>query len=351
MTFLTSIAVFGASTLLLAGGAVAVEPTPTPTPGPQPGAVRVLSTQEVQDVLLEPTDFDGPFSVEDSADPAIAPTTCLERLDFLPTGAASGSRSLTDDLYTVVISGLSSHESVEEATAVMAAAKFVALGCPEIDVEGMKLAVKVSDGPEVGADDQFMITLEPGAEAAEMFKAELLYQRIANDVGYVGVLSADQPPPVDLAPVATRFHDKLSAASQGRPIPLTDLQAAHRLPLGGTYQGTRSTVSVSEPQAYTPTESALAEEGHHIMVTATVTNQGTDVMPTDMITSSATCDGVEAAPIDDHVGGLALAPPADINEGETVSWNLGYTVPKAGCELTVVMTYAMSDNIYFTGKA
>src|SRR5688572_8545675 len=111
MTFLTSIAVFGAGTLLFAGSAVAAEPAPTPTPSPAPGAARVLTDQEVQEVLLHPSDFDGNFTIEPGDNAGIAPTTCLDRLDFLPKGAASASRTLTDDLFTVVLSGVSSYES------------------------------------------------------------------------------------------------------------------------------------------------------------------------------------------------------------------------------------------------
>ncbi|GIH07967.1 hypothetical protein Rhe02_60340 [Rhizocola hellebori] len=351
MTFLTSIAVFGAGSLLMAGAAVSVEPTPTPTPSSPPGTARVLTMQEVKDILLEPADFEGPFIVEDSAGTDIAPMTCLERLDYLPQGATSGSRTMTDDMYTVVLSGISSHSSAEEASGVLAAAEFVARGCPEIDIDGMKLKVTVSDGPDVGSDDQFLITLDPGVNKAELFKAELLYERVGNNIGYVGVLSADEPPPVDTSATAQRFHDKLNAASLGEPIPLTDEQAARRLALGATYQGTRSTVTVSTPKPYPTSGSAPAPQGRAIAVTVTVANQGTEVMPKDQITSTASCDGIEAAPIDNAAGGLGTSPPTDIAAGQTVSWDIGYIIDRDACELTVVMTYAMNDHIYFTGPA
>ena len=351
MTFLTSIAVFGAGTLLFAGSAVAVEPAPTPPPSPAPGTVLVLTDQEVQEVLLHPSDFDGPFTIEPGADSGIAPTTCLDRLDFLPRGVTSASRTLTDDLYTVIISGVSSFESVPEATSVLTAAKFVVAGCPEIEIEEMRLSVQISDGPDVGSDEQFMLTLAPIADEASPLKAELLYERVGNNVGYVGVLSADEPAPVEMAAVAQRFHDKLFAASLGEPIPLTDQQAARRLALGQTYQGSRSTVTVSVPKPYTPTDSASVVDGYHLTVTATVANQGAEIMPSTMITSTATCDGVEAAPIIDPAGGLEESPPTDITTGQTASWNMGYTVPEAGCELVVTMTYAMSDDIHFIGTA
>jgi hypothetical protein len=351
MTFLTSIAVIGAGTLLFAGSAAAVEPAPTPTPSPAPGAVHVLTEQEVQEILLHPSDFDHPFTAEPGPAAGIAPTTCLDRLDFLPQGVTSGSRTLADDFYTVVISGVSSHESAQQAGGVLTAAKFVASGCPELDIEDMTLSVEISDGPAVGSDEQFMLTLVAGDDEQVPLKAELLYERVGNNVGYVGVLSADEPAPVDMTAVAQRFHDKLSAASKGEPIPLTAEQAARRLALGETYQGTRSTVTVSQPSPYTPADSTDLGDGYHLTVTATVENQGTEVMPAIMISSTATCDGVEAARIIDPEAGLTDSPPSDIAPEQTVSWSLAYTVPAAGCELDVVMTYAMFDDIHFTGKA
>jgi hypothetical protein len=305
----------------------------------------------VQEVLLHPSDLDHPFTAEPGPAGGIAPATCLDRLDFLPPGTTSGSRTLTDDFYTVVISGVSSHESAEQADGVLSAAKFVALGCPQLDIEDMTLAVQLSDGPAVGSDKQFMLTLVPGDAEQVPLKAELLYERVGNNVGYVGVLSADEPPPVDMAAVAQRFHDKLSAASKGEPIPLTAEQSARRLALGETYQGTRSTVTVSKPEPYTPADSTTTAQGYHFTATATVENEGTEVMPAIMISWSATCDGVEAQRIVDPAAGFGDSPPSDIAPGQAVSWSLGFTVPAPGCELDVVMTYAMFDDIHFIGKA
>jgi hypothetical protein len=197
-----------------------------------------------------------------------------------------------------------------------------------------------------------MLTLVPSADEASPLKAELLYERVGNNLGYVGVLSADEPPPVEMTAVAQRFHDKLSAASLGEPIPLTDQQAARRLPLGQTYPGTRSTVTVSTPEPYVPADSAGTQEGRNITVTATVSNEGTEIMPAEMITSSATCDGLDAPAIIDPVAGLPDSPPSDIEADQIVSWSLGYTIPETGCqELIVTMTYAMSDDIHFIGSA
>jgi len=352
MTFLAWIAGFGVAGLLFAGGAAAVEPTPTPEPSPGQAGVRILTDEEAQNVVLQPSDLDGSFMVEPGASLGIGPS-CLDVLDYLPGGATSASRGLTDDLFTLVLSGVSSYDSVERAGAVLNAAELVARECPEVDVQGTKLAVRVSDGPQVGSDSQFMLTLLPGAELESPLQADLIYQRVGNNFGFVGVFSGDELPPADIASTAQRFHDKLSAASLGEPIPLSSLekqQAARQMALGETYQGTRSAVTVSVPKPYTPTDSATVEAGRHLVVTATIDNLGTEVMPRDMITSSATCDGIDAPAIIDPTGGLATGPPGDIAGSTVVSWDMGYTVPQEGCELVVTMTYALNDNIHFAGK-
>jgi hypothetical protein len=69
-----------------------------------------------------------------------------------------------------------------------------------------------------------------------------------------------------------------------------------------------------------------------------------------MISSSATCDGNDAPALADPGGGIDPSSPSDILGGESVSWNMAYTVPQGSYELIVTMTYANNDHIYFIGK-
>jgi hypothetical protein len=135
------------------------------------------------------------------------------------------------------------------------------------------------------------------------------------------------------------------------PIPSTPEQSApvdRELSFGQIFHGARSTVMMSEPTTFTPSETAAADPGRHVALTVTVENQGTDVMLAYEFISSAACGGVTAPEIYDTENGLEGLPPSDVLPGRKVSWKIGYTVPQQKCELIVTLTFG-ADSLYFVG--
>src|SRR5688572_19494178 len=105
------------------------------------------------------------------------------------------------------------------------------------------------------------------------------------------------------------------SALQERPV---QERAAQEdvVPFGDTFQGTRSTMTVSEPEPFTPSEYVPVEGERAVMATVTVTNEGSDVMQRYDFYASATCGGRAAPPIFDFESGLIGAgPPGDVLPG------------------------------------
>ncbi len=135
----------------------------------------------------------------------------------------------------------------------------------------------------------------------------------------------------------------MSLGSQPVPTPLDD-----ELPFGTTFQGTRSTVVLSEPEEFFPSDTALVEGDRPVVTTVTVTNEGIDTMKKHEFGASATCGGVKAPMIyDTDLDGMT--PPGDILPGRRMQWDLGFALPAETCELIVTMTF-QGDELYFVGE-
>ena len=137
----------------------------------------------------------------------------------------------------------------------------------------------------------------------------------------------------------------LSLNTQPSPTPGVD-----EIPFGTTYQGTRSTVMLSPPKEFNPSESALVDGDRPVATVVTVVNQGNDSMESFDFLATATCGGVDAPMIYDSAGGLnGSSPPGDILPGRKMQWPLGFAVVEEPCELIITLSFGSSD-LYFVGK-
>lgn len=125
---------------------------------------------------------------------------------------------------------------------------------------------------------------------------------------------------------------------------------ATETPLGGTYQGERSTITVAADPNYEFSKETFGAENavRAVLLTFTVENQGTEVMEAYNFLQSATFAGAAAEMIADM--DTSTTPAGDILPGRTATWTTAYAIPTADAgELIVSVGFGMSGNIYFTG--
>jgi hypothetical protein len=121
-------------------------------------------------------------------------------------------------------------------------------------------------------------------------------------------------------------------------------------PLGGTYQGERSKMTVTADTNYEFSKNTWGAENavRAVLLTFTIENEGTEVMESYNFLQSVSFAGVAAESIADT--DTATSPATDVLPGRSATWTTAYAIPTADPgELIVSTSFGMGDSIYFTG--
>lgn len=324
---------------------------------------EVLDQQQAELALLTVEDLNDTYSEDtNEEDDNTDDLGCLDALEPRD-GAVSAERTFSDDFFSYALSSVASFESEAAADEHFNEVRRGLEGCTEITIpvdeeDDARLDLTVGQGPVTEAEDQVQVDATTTSDAPIALNISLWSGRVDNNVAITGLVYAGASTDLDNDALAVRAYAKLAAVTAGEPIPPSEAAAAaaaRELAFGDTYTSdtTGNMLTISTPQPFEPSDTAVAEQGRGVVLEVKAENASAEPLNAYDFSFSATCGGVGAPMVYDSEQGLdGGTPPGDILPGRSSTWRLAFTIPRPDpCELIVTLNFGLGDGVYWVGEA